>query len=217
MSTVATRSPLAGARVLLRSGWERVAVYLPIILMGLMALGTYWLARNTPTLGPAEIQRAATHDPDYFMRRFSVKTFDASGRLKSEVHGSEARHYPDTDTLEIDQPRIRSFNARGELTVATARRALSNADGSEVQLFGDAVITREATRDVQGHARPRMEFRGEFLHAFLDTERVKSHKPVELTRGTDRFTADSLEYDNLDQVMELRGRVRGVLEPRAER
>jgi lipopolysaccharide export system protein LptC len=62
-----------------------------------------------------------------------------------------------------------------------------------------------------------MEFRGEFLHVFLDTERVKSHKPVELTRGTDRFTADNLDYDNLDQVLELRGRVRGVLVPGADR
>jgi lipopolysaccharide export system protein LptC len=40
---------------------------------------------------------------------------------------------------------------------------------------------------------------------------------VELTRGNDRFTADSLDYDNLDQVMELRGRVRGVLVPGAGR
>jgi lipopolysaccharide export system protein LptC len=206
------RSP-PGAWSLVRAGWDRLTVYLPIFLMGLMALGTYWLARNTPVLAPPEVQRPPTHDPDYFMRRFSVKSFDANGRLKSEVHGLEARHYPDTDTLEIDQPRIRSFNARGELTVATASRALSNGDGTEVQLFGDAVVTREAGRNGQGEQRPRMEFRGEFIHAFLDTERVRSHRPVELTRGGDRFTADSLEYDNLDQVLELRGRVRGVLTP----
>jgi len=205
------------AWMLVRGAWDRVSVYLPIILMGLMALGTYWLARNTPSVGPAEIQRAASHDPDYFMRRFSVKTFDASGRLKSELFGTEARHYPDTDTLEIDQPRIRSFNARGELTVATALRALSNADGSEVQLIGDAVVTREATTGRNGESRPRLEFRGDFLHVFVDTERVKSHKPVELMRGDTRFTADSLEFDNLDQVLQLRGRVQGTLVPEPAR
>lgn len=215
MSTTARRPPLAHAWLLVRGGWEGVSVYLPIILMGLMALGTYWLARNTPTLGGPEAQRAVSHDPDYFMRGFSVKTFDGAGRLKSEVHGSEARHFPDTDTLEIEQPRIRSFNQRGELTVASARKALSNADGSEVQLLGDAIVTREAATDAQGHTRPRLEFRGEFLHAFVNAERVRSHKPVEITRGTDRFTADSLEYDNIDQVLELRGRVHGVLQPRA--
>jgi lipopolysaccharide export system protein LptC len=200
--------------MLLRAAWERLTIYLPIMLMALMAMGTYWLARNTPTLGVPEAQRPATHDPDYFMRGFSVKTFDATGRIKSEVYGAEARHYPDTDTLEIDQPRIRSFNARGELTVATANRALSNGDGSEVQLFGNAVVTRDTT-DAQGQARPRLEFRGEFLHAFVNTERVKSHKPVELIRGNDRFTAENLDYDNIDQVLELRGRVHGVLNPRA--
>lgn len=213
MSTAAARSPLPGLGTLVRGGWDRVSVYLPIILMAVLALGTYWLARNTPVLGPAEVQRAPTHDPDYVMRGFSVKTFDAEGRLKSEVHGKEARHYPDTDTLEIDQPRIRSFNERGALTLATARRALSNGDGSEVQLFGDAVITREASRNERGDEQPRMEFRGEFLHAFLNAERLKSHKPVQLTRGSDRFTADSMDYDNIAQVLELHGRVRGQLVP----
>jgi len=203
----------------MRGAWDRAAIYLPVILMGLLALGTYWMVRNTPALlGPAEAQRPLTHDPDYFMRNFSVKTFDAAGRLKSEVFGTEARHYPDTDTLEIDQPRIRSFNQQGELTVATARRAVSNSDGTEVQLIGDAVVTREPGAGPNGQPEPRLEFRGEFLHAFLGgTERIKSHKPVTLTRGTDQFTAENLDYDNLDRVLELRGRVRGTLAPGSNR
>jgi lipopolysaccharide export system protein LptC len=194
-----------------RGAWESLAVYLPIILMGVLALGTYWLARNTPVLGPVETQRPASHEPDYSMQRFSVKTFDAAGKLKTEIHGAQGRHYPDTDTLEIDQPQIRSFNPRGELTVATARRAISNSDGSEVQLVGDAVVTREAVTGADGHTVPRMELRGEFLDAFLNTERVRSNKPVELIRGSDRFTADSLDYDNLDRIMQMHGRVHGVL------
>ncbi len=204
-------------RALARGAWDQVSIYLPIILMGLMALGTYWLARNTPVFSLPEAARPARHEPDYYMRGFSVKTFDASGRLKSEVFGSEARHYPDTDTLEIDKPRIRSYNARGELTLATATRALTNADGSEVQLLGDAVVTRESARGADGRSAPALEFRGEFLHAFLNTERVKSHKPVTLSRGGDRFTADRLDFDNVTRVMELDGRVRGTLVPAGKR
>ena len=101
-------------------------------------------------------------------------------------------------TTPSRKPRILSFNARGELTEATAQKALTNGEGSEGQLIGDAVVTREAVTDAAGVTRPRLEFRGEFLHAFLNTERVKSHKPVTLTRGTDRFTADSMDYDNLE-------------------
>lgn len=42
---------------------------------------------------------------------------------------------------------------------------------------------------------------------------MRSNRPVQLTRGNDRFTADTMEYDNLDQVLQLNGRVRGVLMP----
>ena len=202
----------AAAWLWVRNAWDRVAIYLPVILMGVLALGTYWMVRNTPALlGGGDAQRVLTHEPDYFMRGFSVKTFDGAGRLKSEVFGAEARHYPDTDTLEIDQPRIRSYNQSGVLTVATARRAVSNADASQVQLIGDALVTRESTGP---KAAPKLEIRGEFLHAFFDSERVVSHKPVRITRGNDEFRADSLEYDNLDRTLNLRGGVRGLLAPR---
>lgn len=193
--------------------WDRISIYTPVILMGLLALGTYWLARSTPALlGPGPRTVVPTHDPDYFLRNFSVKNFDPNGRLKSDIQGTEARHYPDTDTMEIDQPRIRSYDLKGALTTATAKHAISNSDGSQVQLIGDAVVTREAV-DAKGQPQPRLEIRGEFLHAWMDVERVKSHKPVTLKRGDDVFHADSMDYDNLDRVMQLEGRVRGVIQP----
>lgn len=198
---------------LLRATLERLSLYLPVVLMGLLALGTYWLVRNTPVFLPPGAPQPVRHEPDYFLQNFSVKTFDPEGGLRSEVFGAEARHYPDTDTLEIDRIRIRSFDRQGQLTTATASRALTNADASEVQLFGNAQVVREATTDLSGHGQPRLEFRGEYLHAFLELERLKSHRPVILTRGSDRFAADSLDYDNIERMLQLRGRVKGTLVP----
>ena len=196
-----------------RTTWDRIAIYLPVILMGVMALGTYWLARNTPTFfGGSDAHRPVTHDPDYFMRDFAVRTFDATGRLHSEVFGAEARHYPDTDTLEIDQPRIRSYDEQGNVTVSTAKSGISNGDGSEVELIGNAAVVREP---LAGTDVPRMEFHGEFLHGFMNTERVTSNKPVTLIRGNDRFVGDQMEYDNLNRVLVLRGRVHGTIVPDA--
>lgn len=194
--------------------WDRISIYLPVILMGLLAMGTYWLARNTPSFSTPGAQRPVAHEADYFLRGFSVKSFETNGRLRSEIRGAEARHYPDTDTTEIDEPRIRQFNEKGALTVATARRAISNADGSQVQLIGDAVVTRQSP-DADGQPQPKLEIRSEFLHAFMNEERVTSHKPVTLLRGADVFQADSLDYDNLDRVLQMQGRVRGTLQPRA--
>lgn len=202
---------------LVRMAWDRLSIYLPLMLMGLLALGTYWLVRSTPLLDAATTEQPLRKDPDYMMERFSIKTFDAQGRLKSEVYGEQARHYPHTDLLEIDQVRIRSFNSRGHLTVATAKRALANNDASEVQLIGDAQVVRDATVDRAGVSLPRVTFNGEFLHAFLEEERIKSHKPVSLTRGNDHITAESMDYSNFDQVVELKGRVRGTLQAPQDR
>lgn len=195
--------------------WDSMAIYMPLLMMGALALGTYWLVRNTPIFSTPETARETSHEIDYFMRKFTVKTFDEKGQLKSEIYGIEARHFPDTDILEIDQARIRSISPDGRVTTATANRAYSNGDGSEVQLTGNARVVRDASTDAQGKETPRMEFRGEFLHAFLNDERVKSHKPVLLIRGTDQFVGDTFAYDNLDQVADLKGRVHGILVPRS--
>lgn len=212
-----TTGPLARAAWSLRRAWDRLAVYLPLVMMGVLALGTYLLARNTPSFLPDPVARPVSHDPDYFLRGFTVRSFDAQGRLKSEVSGTEGRHYPDTDTLEIDQPRLRAYDARGQVTLAAAQRAITNGDGSEVQLFGDAVVTREAGTGTRGQTTPRLQIRSEFLHLFVNGEQLKSHRPVVLERGTDRFTGDSLDYNNLDLQLQLSGRVRGTLAPGGKR
>jgi lipopolysaccharide export system protein LptC len=205
------------AGAVISEAWERFLLYLPLACMAVLALGSYWMVRSAAPLQAAAVQRTPQHDPDYFMDGFSVKTFDAGGRLRSEVMGEKVRHYPDTQWLEIDAIRIRSFDAKGNLTTATADRGLTNEDGSEVQLLGHALVVREAGANVEDKNSPRMQYRSEFLHAFMNTERIKSHKPVELQRGMDRFTADSMDFDNLDQVLQLNGRVHGTLVPTPQR
>ena len=49
--------------------------------------------------------------------------------------------------------------------------------------------------------------------AFMNDDRVTSSRPVELRRGKDVFFADAMEYDNVHQTMNLRGRVKGILAP----
>jgi lipopolysaccharide export system protein LptC len=198
---------------MLRDAWDRSLLYFPLISMGLLALGTYWLVRSTPPVSGSTAQRVVQHEPDYFMENFSVRTFDAAGRVRTEVQGAKARHYPDTQWLEIDSIRLRSFDEQGRLTIATAQHGLTNEDSSEVQLMGQARVVREADISKAGKVEPRIEYRSEFLHAFMNTERVRSHKPVEFLRGQDRFSADSLDFDNVEQILQLNGRVRATLTP----
>lgn len=208
--------PVAGRAAAWRPSrvWDQVSIYLPVLLMGLMALASYWLLRATPEAALPSVARPVTHEPDYFMRRFSVKVFDADGALTSEIHGAEARHRPDTDMVEIDQARIRSVQAGGLLTTATAQRVTSNGAQTEFVLEGDAVVVREAGRTADGSVLPRLEFRGELLQVFMEPQRLLSDRPVTVVRGNDRINADSLDYQGDDRVVLFEGRVKAQLSPR---
>lgn len=194
----------------LRRGWDRLSIYLPVVLMGLLALGSYWLLRATPEPVLPVAERPPQHEPDYFMRGFAVRSFAPDGSLRSEVRGTEARHYPDTNSTEIDQARIRSQQPGSPLTTATAQRVTSNADQTEFVLRGNAVVVREAA----GANRPRLTFQGEHLQVLTDTRRVLSDKPVLLLRGRDQIQANSLDFQDNTGVALLQGRVVANLQAR---
>lgn len=215
MKAVGARAGVMTTWSNIRRAWDRLALYLPIILMGIMAMGTYWLVRSSPEAVQEAQDITTQHGPDYFMRDFSVRVFDLKGQLKSEIKGKEARHYPDTDTVEIDQPIIYNYSKDGRKMVANAARALTNADGSELQLFDKAVVVRDGQD--KDDASTRTEVRSDFLHVFMNTEEIRTHLPVELRRGDkDRFFADKMHYNNLSSTMDLKGRVRGVIAPRSK-
>jgi len=190
---------------------EQVSAYLPLLLMALLALGTWWLVKNTPTGDSERATAPLRHEPDYTMTNFMVRRFAPDGAMRAQIEGDVMRHYPDTDTVEIDNVRLRAVGPDGHVTRAEARMAIANGDGSEVQLIGGAHVVREALRGEEP-----VEFRGEFLHAFLNTERVRSHLPVVITRGGTELHADAMDYDNLERVVQLRGRVTATF-PAAER
>ena len=200
--------------LLLRRLADQFAIYLPILLMGALAMGSYWLVRNAPVTQATATDRPVNHEADYFLRKFSIKTFTPQGKLKNELFGGQAKHFADTDTIEVDNVRIHNYNELGRLTTVTsANRAISNGDNSEVQLYGKAISVREAALDANGVMQSKMEFRGEFLHTFVNEERLKSHLPIVIRRGNSEFTAETLDYSNLDRVINLQGRVKAVLQP----
>lgn len=189
---------------------ELLSSYLPLVLMAVLALGTWWLVNNAPVSQTPAATGPLRHEPDYQMSHFTVRRFGADGAMRAQIDGDTMRHYPDTDTLEIDNVRIRAIAADTRVTLADARSAVSNGDGSEVQLRGGAHVVRQGLG-----AQEPMEFRGEFLQAFLDTEQVRSHLPVTLTRGRTVIRAQAMAYDNVSSLLELKGPVDAVFVPPA--
>lgn len=183
-----------------------LSAYLPLLLMAFLAAGSWWLVKNTPTAdGPTE-PAPPRHQPDYRMQGFELQRFDGEGALRFRIEGREMRHYPDTDTVEIDGVRLRGLGRDGALTEASALRALSNADGSELQLLGEVRVRRfEPGAGGVLATVPQLQIDGEFLHAFLNQELLRSHLPVLLRYAGGELKAQGIEYDHLKGQLRLTG------------
>lgn len=188
-----------------------ISAYLPLLLMALLALGTWWLVKNTPGAPPARQAGPVRQEPDYTMSRFVLERFAPDGRLRVRIEGNELRHYPANDRIEVDRVQIQGFDDRGRETLASASRAVANGAGTELQLQGGAEVTGT---DADGAP---VRIRSEFLHARLDTHIVRTHLPVTVQVGTSELTAGGLLYDRDRRVLDLGAPIRARLTPPGRR
>jgi lipopolysaccharide export system protein LptC len=187
-----------------------VSNYLPLLMMALLASGTWWLVKNTPLLdAPGELA-PPRHIPDYRMANFEIQRIGADGRLNVQVAGAELRHYPDTDTVEIDQVRVRAIAPDGSLAIAEAKRAISNGDGSDMQLIGN-VHVRRLPPGAGENAAAQLEVRGEFVQALSNSEILRSHLPVTIRQGGSTLNAQNFEYRHLTGQVSFTGKAQGQI------
>lgn len=191
----------------LRYRLDKWSIYFPALAMAALALVTFWLARNAPSFVQSEEPALAVADPDYQLADFAVRNYSQSGRLTVEIHGDKGHHYPQAETLEVDNIQLRAIAENGRVTTASALMGTSNSAGTEMSLRGNARVVQEAFGET-----PRLEFQGDELLVWPKEERVRSDKPVTLLRGADRMTGDTLVYDKNAGIVEISGRVRGVLQ-----
>ena len=181
-----------------------LSTYLPLLLMALLALGTWWLVKNSPRPVAPKAAVAPQHLPDYTVERFTIERYDPQGKRVVKLVGQVAAHYPDTDQIEIATVDLLADHPDGRQTRATARQAVANGDGSLVTLRGGAQVLSAPTVGVP------VEIRGELLEAQVHARRVVAQQPVVVTQGASRFTADTLVYDQASGQLKLGGRVRAV-------
>lgn len=193
----------------------RLQALLPLALLGVLALVTYWLVQNSPILAEPEADARGKAKPDAYFHRFKLVSFDEKGQWLVQMTGQQAWHRDDVEVYEIEQPRmIKQDEVTRVKTVVSAQRARTNEDGTQVQLFGDALIRRDAQVDAKGVKQDMFEIRSDYL--LLDDQRqaMESHLPVTVKRGSDEMSAERMTALQLDGKLQLEGRVRGTLAPR---
>lgn len=184
--------------------------WVPIAALALLAVYTGWLVQHQDG-APDPARSTPRGEPDYVLQGFTLEHFDAQGQPQARVSGDQMRHYPGTDTVEVDGVRVDANPPGSQPLQARAKLGLVDPDARTITLRGGVVVT---STTAQGDA---LRIEGEQLVADTRAERLYASSPVTVQRGASHFSADGLQWDQRSQVMQLTGKVQARLMPAARR
>ncbi len=203
----------ATLRQSLRTALDILLGWLPVLVLGVLLLGTTWLVRTAPPPVQNTQVKAPQHIANYDLQQFTLRTYSLDGQMQSSLSGASAAHFEDSLVTVVQRPQVTMYAKDGRVTTASAQQAVSNEDGSEVQLMGQAHIHRASV----GQQTQALTVKSDFLHFFVNTDSVQTDSPVVVTRGANTFQSDRLRADNLNASVNMRGRVKVVLHPQNAR
>ncbi len=179
----------------------------PLLLMGALALTTFYLERTVhEEQAPSPLRR---HDPDYLVSNFTATTYNNAGKPESVLAAARMIHYPDDDSTELIEPRlVQTKTDESRMSVRAERGALSR-DGQEIFLYDNVLLTREARGE-----QPEARLKTAFLHVVRDRSLALTDREVRIEEDARSIAGRGMEYNYDSGQLLLREHVRGRFEPK---
>ena len=205
-----------------RMDWlARAQMAAPLVLAGVLAGFTWWLVVSSPDVGdgarPPEPDRGT---PDYELAHARLARFDAQGRLEAVIDGDRMRHYPVTQTVQIDAMQLAMRHPDGRRLLARAHegewsegQGLASLSGQADVRLADAGVLLPAQAAEVGERGDAGVTRilGERLDLDTRARVLTSRLPVTVLREGSTVRGQTLRHDEPAGLTDLGGRVQGRL------
>ena len=194
--------------------WRSLLRTMPLILMGILTLITFWLVKKNSPSELAAPERIRTHEPDYTLINGTVSALNEAGTTKYRLLGRKIIHHDDDASIDIVEPRMRLFQALKAPITVRAKTGHLDGDLSILDLFDNAEIFRPAqAANANQAASPSMLALSSYFQALINDDILRTDKPVTLMQGLSVMNAtDGGIFNNVEQSMTLLGKVRGRIE-----
>jgi lipopolysaccharide export system protein LptC len=188
--------------------------YLPLLVLGLMALATTWLVRQSPLPdGPTEDLPPRTK-PDYEMRGFELQRFAKDAAGHGWLRGDVLRHFPDGDRLEIEGLRLRLQGQDGSWLLLESDHAQGPQDGSRLVLRGNVKVRRFAPNTQPDVDPPMLTLTTAELLALDEGRELSSGVATQVLTSSSRLQLSNFRYRHDDGSLRFTGPSKAELNPR---
>ena len=173
-------------------------------MMLLLAALTLWL-QYVVLDGSEGSAKPPGHDPAGIVENFNVQKLDESGRLQYTFSAPKMVHFADDGSGEVLYPRLVQISADGGNVTASANRGTISRQGGEAFLYGNVLISREATPQ-----QPEFHARTEFLHVLAGQGISRTDHTVTITEGRSILTGVGMIVDKNRHQFTLQSQVKGI-------
>ena len=189
---------------------DRLIAWSPVLLLGALAALTWWLNAQVRPATPA-FDGTTRHDPDLYIENFKASSLDAAGRVRQALSARAAKHFPDDDTTELENPVITLSEPNKPKLNVTSEHASITGDQNNAYFSGKVRAVREATAEDARNGPLVMQ--SEYLHVLPKEDKIVTDKPVTISDARGIINATGMEVDNKARSIKLKSRVSGQLKP----
>jgi len=199
----------------IKIGFGRALLRLmPLILMGLLTLLTFWLVQKNTPPEKSSLERVRLHEPDYTIKDGALSALNELGNTKYRILGKKVTHYDDDASIDILTPRMRLFQP--DKAPVTVKSDTGHLDGdlTILDLFDNASIFRPAQAASSSQpATLRMLASSSYFKVLINDDIIETNRPITLEQGMSIMNStEGGIFNNVEQSMVLTGNVKGRIE-----
>jgi len=187
---------------------------MPLILMGLLTLLTFWLVQKNTPPEKSTLERVRLHEPDYTIKDGALSALNELGNTKYRILGNKVTHYDDDASIDILTPRMRFFQL--DKAPVTVKSDTGHLDGdlTILDLFDNASIFRPAqAASPTQPATLRMLASSSYFKVLINDDIIETNRPITLEQGMSIMNStEGGIFNNVEQSMVLTGQVKGRIE-----
>jgi lipopolysaccharide export system protein LptC len=194
---------------------ERSTLVSSMVLLSVLAAGSYWLAVRARLFDP--VAKAPTHDVDYYADNFELVRMDQNGKPDYRLRSDRMFHYADDDSTTLTKPALTTLSPAKPIIHLTAQSGDISSGGDLVHLKGAVHLTRDATASDPGLVADASR-----MTLWPDDDIARTDVPVHAVHGKSTMDGDTMYFNNTDQILKLNddvpaGRTYVTLEPRQKK
>lgn len=182
---------------------DRLAAGLSIMLLAMLAGGSWYLARYGASLDITPAIDRTRHEPDAFVTGLRLTRIGEDGNPVYRLDANKGQHYPDDDSIGLFELEGHGLDPKRPPVIVRADRGVADSGVKLVTLTGNVVLDRPATPEA-----PAMRVttgRAEILTA---EEIVRTDDAVHVQQGNSYLNGVGMVLNNSRHTLDVLSKVR---------